>query len=99
MWINHYEAQWMMEERVKDALREAERVRLIRAARGHRNSRGWRQQVALIVKRLLAIFADDRVAEPRRQPPSTAPSPTSKGLLDSRVVMDDLAKTREEGLA
>jgi len=34
MMFNPYLAQQLREERVKDALREAEQVRLIRAARG-----------------------------------------------------------------
>ena len=78
MWLNHYEAERIMEERVKDALRKAEQARLIRAAKGPRKSRRGRWPVMLILKSLLAIFTDRRVDEPRRRSPSTAPRPTRK---------------------
>ena len=38
-FINPYLAQRLAEERVKDALREAEQARLIRAAQGPRKAR------------------------------------------------------------
>ena len=37
--FNLFTAQWLAEERMKDAMREAEQARLIRAAKGPRKSR------------------------------------------------------------
>jgi len=48
-------AQRLMEERVKDALREAEHARLVRAVQGPRKARGWWTPVALILGRLVGI--------------------------------------------
>ncbi len=56
MYFNPYEAQLLAKERMKDALREAEQERLIRAAKGPRKSRAWRLPVALILSSLLALF-------------------------------------------
>jgi len=50
-----YMAQRLMEERVKDALREAEHARLVRAVQGPRKARGWWTPVALILGRLVGI--------------------------------------------
>jgi len=55
MWFNHYEAELVMKERVKDALRKAEQERLIRAAKGPRKVRGWRLPVALVFSSLLSL--------------------------------------------
>jgi len=55
MWLNHYEAELMMEERMKDTLREVEQARLIRAAKSSRKSRGWRLRVALILSSLMGL--------------------------------------------
>ena len=54
--MNPFTAQLMAEERRKDALREAEHARLIRAAKGPRRPRGRRLPVALILSRLLSLF-------------------------------------------
>ena len=54
--IDPFTAQWMAEERRKDALREAEHARLIRAARSPRRPQGRRLPVALILSRLLSLF-------------------------------------------
>ncbi len=56
MYFNPYEAQLLAKERMKDALREAEQERLIRAAKDPRKSRGWRLPVALVLSSLLALF-------------------------------------------
>ena len=55
MLLNHYEAERMMEEHVKDALREAEQERLIRAARGPRRARGWWTSLALMLSSLVGF--------------------------------------------
>ena len=44
------------EERMKDAMREAEQARLIRAAKGPRKAREWRLPAALLLSSLLALF-------------------------------------------
>ena len=56
MMFNPYLPQRLAEERVKDALREAEQARLIQAAKGPKTLRGWRLPVALILSSLLALF-------------------------------------------
>ena len=48
MLLNHYEAEQVMMERVKDALREAEKTRLIRAVKGPRESQGRRLVTATL---------------------------------------------------
>ncbi len=53
MLFSHYEAERIMEERVKDALREAEQERLIRAAKGCEKARERRSPGTLILGRLL----------------------------------------------
>jgi hypothetical protein len=56
MMFNPYLPQRLAEERVKDAMREAEQARLTRSAKGPRKSRGWRLPLALILSNLLALF-------------------------------------------
>jgi len=60
MWLNHYEAELMMEERVKDALREAEQERLIRVAKGPRKARERRSPVRLAFASLLSLVMRPR---------------------------------------
>ena len=56
MMFNPHLVQWLREERVRDAMREAEQARLIRAARGPRKLRGWWLPVALILNSPVALF-------------------------------------------
>ena len=56
MSFNPCGAQQMARERMKDAMREAEQDRLIRAAKGPRQVREWRLPVALILSSLLTLF-------------------------------------------
>jgi hypothetical protein len=53
MVLNPYLAQQLKEERVKDALRNAEQTRLIQAAKDPRKSQGW-WLAALLRNRLSA---------------------------------------------
>lgn len=76
MWFNYYEAERMREERVKDALRKAERAQLIQVARGHRESRGWLQRATLAARNLWAWITEDSATEPRRRSPAPRRSPT-----------------------
>lgn len=78
MLFNSWTACRLAKERMKDAMREAEQKRLIRAAKGPRKERKWRLRVTLTLKSLLAIFTDRRVDELCRRSPSTASSPTWK---------------------
>ena len=55
MLFSHYEAERIMEERVKDALREAEQERLIRTAKCPRKARGWWTSVALMLSSLVGL--------------------------------------------
>jgi len=48
--------KWLAEERMKDAMRQAEQARLIRAAKGPRKVRRWGLPVAFILSSLLALF-------------------------------------------
>ena len=75
MYLNPYEAQMIAQERIKDALREAQRMRLIRAARNHPGSRRWRWSAKLIWTSLTAILTGIRLTEPH-QSPSPAPDLT-----------------------
>ncbi len=75
MSLNPYEAQMIAQERIKDALREAQRMRLIRGARNHTGSRRWRRSAKLVRTSLAGILTGIRLTEPRRSP-SPAPDPT-----------------------
>jgi len=55
MWFNHYEAELVMKERVKDALRKAEQERLIRVAKGPRKARRPWISVALMLNSLVGL--------------------------------------------
>ena len=82
MLFNHHEAEQMMKARAKDALREAEQARLIRASEGPRESRRWWRPIALILTSLLPIsipiLKGRRTNEPRgRTPRDTAHSKPS----------------------
>ena len=55
MLFNHYEAERMMEERVKDALREAEQERLMRATKSHERTREWWTPLALMLSSLVGL--------------------------------------------
>jgi hypothetical protein len=65
MLMNHYEAERVMAERVKDALREAEQARLIQMVTGSRESQGGRL-VAAILRWLQATVVPVFVPGPRR---------------------------------
>jgi len=54
-WFNHCEAERMMEERARNALREAEQKRQIQVARGPRKAQGWWTPAALMLSSLLAL--------------------------------------------
>ena len=56
MWFNPFLAQEVGKERMKDALREAEQERLIRAANGPRKPRGWRPRIVLVLSSLLGLL-------------------------------------------
>jgi hypothetical protein len=56
MLFNPYLAQRLAQERTRDAMRNAEQARLIRAARGPRKISEWRLPVALPLSILLALF-------------------------------------------
>jgi hypothetical protein len=83
MLFNHYEVEQIMKQRVQDALREAEQIRLARLVQGPSRSRRWRRSVALILKGLLATFTGHRAAEPRCLSLPVAPDPTCKGCPGS----------------
>jgi hypothetical protein len=78
MLVNHYEAEQIMKQRVQDALREAEQIRLVRLVQGPSRSRRWRRSVTLILKDLLATFVGRRAAEPCCLSLPVTPSPTCK---------------------
>lgn len=52
----HWSSVLAMQERHKDLLREAERARLIRAAKGPRKSKDQGLSVMLVLSNLLALF-------------------------------------------
>jgi hypothetical protein len=78
MLFNHYQTEQIMRQRVQDALREAEQIRLAQLVQGPSRSRRWRRSVALILKDLLATFIGHRAAEPCCQSLPVTPSPTCK---------------------
>ena len=55
MLFDPYLDQRLAEEHVKDMLREAEQARLIRAAQGHRKTRGWWTSLALMLGSLVGL--------------------------------------------
>jgi hypothetical protein len=48
--LNSFTLERLAEERVREAMRETEKARLIRAANGHRHSRGWPRSVMQVLK-------------------------------------------------
>jgi len=63
--FNPYLAQWLREERVKDALRKAEQAPLIRAAKGPLKSRERLRSVTQILKTLGVRVAKRKTDETR----------------------------------
>ena len=82
MPINLYDAQWYMDERVKDAHNEAERSRLSRVATGLRGQRGERGLVRWIRKSLLSLSSGNSLPEPCNQSLRNAPSSTGEACCD-----------------
>ena len=60
MFGNMLLAQMLAEERVKDAMPEAEEERLIHMAKGPRKMPGWWVQVALALSSLSALLMGPR---------------------------------------
>jgi hypothetical protein len=56
MYLNEFVTQLVAEERMKDAMRQAEQARLIREVEGSRESWRWRLPMILALKSLLALF-------------------------------------------
>ena len=56
MGFNPFTVELLAEERIKDAMHQAEQARLIRAAKGSGKSRRWRMPMILALKSLLALF-------------------------------------------
>jgi len=63
--FNPYLAQWLREERVKDALRKEEQAPLIRAAKGPRKSRERLRSVTQILKTMWVRVAKRKADETR----------------------------------
>ena len=85
MYVNSYEAQMMTEERVKDALREAEQERLFRAARVSNKERKWRLPV---LRRSFSSHGRSGCVGSRAAPGGGGPLHTSavdSGLRAARV--------------
>ena len=76
MQLNHYETEQIVKQRVQDALREVEQIRLVRLVQGSSRSRRRRLSVKLILKNLQATFLGHRTAEPRCLSLPVTPSPT-----------------------
>jgi hypothetical protein len=75
MLLNHYETEQIVRQRVQDALREVEQIRLVRLVQGPSRSRRRRWSVTLTLKNLLAAFTGRRTAEPRCLSLPAAPCP------------------------
>jgi hypothetical protein len=59
MYFNVHQEQLVAEERVKDALRKAERARLVQIAKGSRQAQGW-PPVGMFLSSLLALFTQSQ---------------------------------------
>ena len=70
MLVNYYEAQLILEERRKDALRKAKQAQLIREARGSRELGEWWRSFMSILECLRAVSTTRRTDESRRQAPT-----------------------------
>jgi hypothetical protein len=60
MYFNVYQEKLVAEERVKDALRKAERARLVQIAKGSRQVQSWRLPVGAFLSSLLALFTQSQ---------------------------------------
>lgn len=65
MLPNQYEVEWMIEERMREALREAERTRLIRAVNGPGKPGRWRLATSAL-KGILAALIPISISRHRR---------------------------------
>jgi hypothetical protein len=74
MLPSEYEVELLAKEIVRERLREAERDRLVRAARGAATSPRWRRAVTWGLGGLGTMLAALRAGAPRRRVPSGEPS-------------------------
>ena len=56
MYFNPFTIQLLAEERIKDAMRQAEQARLIRVVKGSAKSGRWRLPKVLTLKNSLTLF-------------------------------------------
>ena len=70
MMTNYYTAKLIADERIKDALGQAEKTRLVRAVRRSRKQQARQQRTAWI-KRLTSVFTGRRVEEQCQALPTT----------------------------
>jgi hypothetical protein len=75
MLLNVYVAQQLAEERMRDALRKADRRRLIQEARRNRCRKARRLALMSMLKSLLAMFSDRRADGLRDRSPSSPAKP------------------------
>jgi hypothetical protein len=84
MLLNHYEAERIVRDRVRDAQRRAEQRRLARAAGNPRWTRQWAQSVALLLAGLLPASRGRGAAVADADPlPSAAPSVACERCMSS----------------
>ncbi len=76
MEFNAHLAYRVAQERMADAIRDAEQRRLIKSVKKHGNSPGWLQRLRLSLRRLVPVHPDDGAGEPRPGPRQTVSSPT-----------------------
>lgn len=76
MEFSPYLAHLVAEERIADAIRDAEQWRLIKSGKKHDSSSGWLRQLGLSLRQLVSVHPDGRAGEPRPGPRQTVSDPT-----------------------
>ena len=86
MLFNYYEAEQVMQEQMRDRLREAEQARLIQATQDPRESQGWWRLVTLVPMGLLSIFIPILKVQRADQPRAYALGKASHSTSSSQPV-------------
>jgi hypothetical protein len=76
MELNPYLHHWVSQERRADALRDAEKWRLIKSLKERRSRPEWLQRLGLILRGAAPVHRGGAASQSRPESPQTVASPT-----------------------
>jgi hypothetical protein len=76
MELNPYLHDWVSQERRADALRDAEKCRLIKSLKEHRSTPEWLQRLGLVLRGAAPVHRGSAASRSRPESRQTAASPT-----------------------